>query len=108
MSEYNSNYEIAQAISQRIGTAPIPFDSVYEICLAIYNELGGEPAEFDSVYEILLGILPLAEGAGGKAIETVDELPEASENTDKLFRVKGEDGIYAAKLLSSETITTNK
>ena len=108
MSEYNSNYEIAQAISERIGVEPIPFDSVYDICLAIYNELGGEPARFDSVYEILLGILPLAEGGGGKAIETVDELPEASENTGKFYRVEGEEGIYAAKLLSSETIQTNK
>lgn len=65
MANYDSNYEIAQEISARIGNSPIPFDSVYSICLKIYNELGGEPAEFDSVYSILLGILPLIKGGGG-------------------------------------------
>lgn len=71
MSDYNSNYEIAQAISERIGVEPIPFDSVYSIALQIYNELGGEPSEFDSVYEILLGILPLVEG--GIASKVIDD-----------------------------------
>jgi hypothetical protein len=103
-----TNREIAQEISSRIGNSPVPFDSVYSIALQIYNELGGEETQFDSVYSILLEILPLVEGGGGKAIEEVDELPEASENKDKFYRVEGEDGIYAAKLLSSETITTNK
>jgi len=108
MSEYNLNYEIAQAISQRIGTAPIPFDSVYEICLAIYNELGGEPAEFDSVYEILLGILPLAEGGGGKAIEEVDELPDAAENKEKFFRLSSDDNVYVSALKSRNETKTNR
>ena len=109
MSEYNSNYEIAQAISQRIGVEPIPFDSVYEICLAIYNELGGEPAQFDSVYEILLGILPLAEGGGsGKAIEEVDELPEASENKEKFYRLSSDDNVYVSELKSRTETTTNR
>lgn len=104
-----TNREIAQEISSRIGNSPVPFDSVYSIALQIYNELGGEETQFDSVYSILLEILPLVEGGGGgNAIEEVDELPEASENKDKFYRVEGEDGIYAAKLLSSETITTNK
>lgn len=71
MANYNSNYEIAQEISARIGTSPIPFDSVYSISLNIYNELGGEPAEFDSVYSILLGILPLVEG--GIASKVIDD-----------------------------------
>lgn len=44
-----------------------------------------------------------------KPIEEVSELPNASENTDKLFRLdNGEKDVYAAKLLSSETITTNR
>lgn len=136
MSEYNSNYEIAQAISERIGTAPIPFDSVYEICLAIYNELGGEPAQFDSVYEILLGILPLAEGGSSRLIDdeiistektwssskisseleqvdvdpitNVNELPEASENKNKFFRLSSDDNVYVSELKSRTTTTTNR
>lgn len=71
MANYDSNYAIAQEISARIGTSPIPFDSVYSIALDIYNELGGEPAEFDSVYSILLGILPLVEG--GIASKVIDD-----------------------------------
>ena len=103
-----TNREIAQEISNRIGTAPVPFDSVYSIALQIYHELGGEENQFDSVYSILLEILPLVEG-GIKPIEEVSELPEASENKDKLFRLdNGEKDVYAAKLLSSETITTNR
>lgn len=105
-----TNREIAQEISSRIGNSPVPFDSVYSIALQIYNELGGEQTQFDSVYSILLEILPLVEGGGGKAIEEVDELPEdPAENKDKLFRLdNSEKGVYAAKLLSSETITTNR
>lgn len=103
MSEYNSNYEIAQAINARIGDAPIPFDSVYGICLQIYNELGGDPAEFDSVYEILLGILPLVEGGGSKsAITEVDELPDARENKDSIYRLTSDDKVYMSELMSRE------
>lgn len=103
-----TNREIAQEISNRIGTAPVPFDSVYSIALQIYHELGGEENQFDSVYSILLEILPLVEG-GIKPIEEVNELPEASENKDKLFRLdNGNKDVYAAKLLSSKTITTNR
>ena len=103
-----TNREIAQEISNRIGNSPIPFDSVYSIALQIYNELGGEPAQFDSVYSILLEILPLVEG-GINPIKEVNELPEASENKDKFFRLlNGEKDVYAAKLLSSKTITTNR
>lgn len=56
-----TNIEIAQEISSRIGTAPIPFESVYSVCLAIYQELGGTEEEFDDIYSILLEILPLAQ-----------------------------------------------
>ena len=79
MSNYNSDYEIAEAISERIGSEPIPFDSVYEISLQIYNELGGEPERFDSVYEILLGILPLIEG--GIASKVIDDHSIATDKT---------------------------
>lgn len=64
MANYDSNYEIAQEISARLGNEPIPFDSVYSICLQIYQELGGDEQDFDSVYSILLEILPLVEGGG--------------------------------------------
>ena len=44
-----------------------------------------------------------------KPIEEVSELPNASENKNKLFRLdNGEKDVYAAKLLSSETTTTNR
>ena len=59
MSDYNTNYEIAQQISERIGTSPIPFNSVYSLCLQIYQELGGTQETFDDIYDILLEILPL-------------------------------------------------
>ena len=108
MANYDSNYEIAQAISEKIGVSPIPFDSVYSIALKIYKELGGEESQFNSVYSILLEILPVVEG-GIKPIEEVSELPEASENKNKLFRLdNGNKDVYAAKLLSSKTITTNR
>lgn len=66
-----TNREIAQEISNRIGTAPVPFDSVYSIALKIYNELGGEPTQFDDVYSILLNTLPLVEG--GIASKVIDD-----------------------------------
>lgn len=66
-----TNIEIAQEISNRIGTAPVPFDSVYSIALQIYNELGGEPTQFDNVYSILLSTLPLIEG--GVASKVIDD-----------------------------------
>lgn len=88
MSNYNSNYEIAQAISERIGAEPIPFDSVYEICLQIYNELGGEPEQFDSVYEILLGILPLV--GGGIASKVIDDHSIATDKTWSSSKINSE------------------
>ena len=71
MAKYNSNYEIAQEISARIGDSPIPFESIYSIALEIYNELGGEPTQFDNVYSILLNTLPLVEG--GVASKVIDD-----------------------------------
>ena len=101
MSEYNSNYEIAQAISEKIGTEPIPFDSVYEICLQIYNKLGGEPARFDSVYEILLGILPLADGGGSGTIEDVSVLPDANQYKNKVVRLTTDNNLYQSVEIST-------
>ena len=71
MANYNSNYEIAQEISARLGDSPIPFESIYSIALEIYNELGGEPTQFDNVYSILLNTLPLVEG--GVASKVIDD-----------------------------------
>ena len=71
MAKYNSNIEIAQEISARLGDSPIPFESIYSIALEIYNELGGEPAQFDNVYSILLNTLPLVEG--GIASKVIDD-----------------------------------
>lgn len=71
MANYNSNIEIAQEISNRIGTEPVPFESIYSIALQIYNELGGEPNQFDDVYSILLNTLPLVEG--GIASKVIDD-----------------------------------
>lgn len=71
MTKYNSNYEIAEEISARLGDSPIPFESIYSIALEIYNELGGEPTQFDNVYSILLSTLPLVEG--GIASKVIDD-----------------------------------
>lgn len=102
-----TNREIAQEISNRIGTAPVPFDSVYSIALQIYHELGGEESQFDSVYSILLEILPLVEG-GINPIEEVNELPEASENKEKFYRLSSDDNVYVSELKSRTTINTNR
>lgn len=69
MATYNSNYELAQEISARIGTEPIPFDSVHSLCLEIYRELGGAEEDFDSVYAILLATLPLIDTIADKVID---------------------------------------
>ena len=69
MAKYNSNIEIAQEISARLGDSPVPFESIYSIALQIYNELGGEPTEFDNVYSILLNTLPLVGGIASKVID---------------------------------------
>lgn len=103
MSNYNSNYEIAQAISERIGVEPIPFDSVYEICLEIYNELGGEPEQFDSVYEILLGILPLVEG--GIASKIIDDTVITTNKTWSSNKINTELGAKQGALTAGDNIS---
>ena len=100
---YLSNYEIAQAISEKIGVSPIPFDSVYSIALKIYKELGGEETQFDSVYSILLGILPLSEGGGGGGtIEDVGVLPDASQYKNKVVRLTTDNNLYQSMQISTD------
>lgn len=101
MANYDSNYEIAQAISEKIGVSPIPFDSVYSIALKIYKELGGEEAQFDSVYSILLGILPLAGGGGGGTIEDVNALPDANQYKNKVVRLTTDNNLYQSVEIST-------
>ena len=102
MANYDSNYEIAQAISEKIGVSPIPFDSVYSIALKIYKELGGEETQFDSVYSILLGILPLAVGGGGGGtIEEVNALPDASQYKNKVVRLTTDNNLYQSVEIST-------
>lgn len=101
MANYLSNYEIAQAISEKIGVSPIPFDSVYSIALKIYKELGGEETQFDSVYSILLGILPLAEGGGGGTIEVVNSLPDANQYKNKVVRLTTDNNLYQSVEVST-------
>lgn len=101
MANYLSNYEIAQAISEKIGVSPIPFDSVYSIALKIYKKLGGEEAQFDSVYSILLGILPLAEGGGGGTIEDVSALPDANQYKNKVVRLTTDNNLYQSVEVST-------
>ena len=102
MANYNSNYEIAQEISARIGTSPIPFDSVYSIALEIYNELGGEPAEFDSVYSILLGILPLVEG--GIASKVIDDNIITTVKTWSSSKINSELSVKQDTLTAGQNI----
>lgn len=102
MANYLSNYEIAQAISEKIGVSPIPFDSVYSIALKIYKELGGKETQFDSVYSILLGILPLAEGGGGGGtIEDVVSLPDANQYKNKVVRLTTDNNLYQSVEVST-------
>ena len=101
MANYDSNYEIAQAISEKIGVSPIPFDRVYSIALKIYQELGGEESQFDSVYSILLGILPLAEGGSGGTIEDVSVLPDANQYKNKVVRLTTDNNLYQSVEVST-------
>ena len=101
MANYNSNYEIAQAISEKIGVSPIPFDSVYSIALKIYQGLGGEETQFDSVYSILLGILPLAGGGGSGTIENVNVLPDANQYKNKVVRLTTDNNLYQSVEIST-------
>lgn len=86
MNNNNSNYEMAQAISNAIGNTPIPYESVYSICLDIYRELGGNISEFDSIYSILLEILPLTKQGIGYVFES------SSGSFAHIYRQDVEDG----------------
>lgn len=65
MANNSTNYEIAQEISARLGTEPIPPESIHDMAFEIYQELGGEEESFDDVYSILTETLPLARSSGG-------------------------------------------
>lgn len=87
MAHYNSNIELAQEISARIGSSPIPFESVHDICMEIYQDLGGDIEEFDDVYSILLEILPLAE-QGGRGV--IDDTVISTEKTWSSNKINSE------------------
>lgn len=74
------------------------YDSTYSIHLGILNALGGDATiKYDSTYSVDLAILELVSGGsiGGKSIEIVDELPEASEETlQQIYRVEGDKALY--------------
>lgn len=81
MSTYNTNYEIAQAINQRIGTAPVPFEDLRNLSFQIYQELGGENSieNFDDIYQLLLTTRSLAREGGAGLID------DTSVRTDKTW-----------------------
>ena len=104
MSEFNSNYEIAPAVSEGIGASPVPFDSVYSITSEIYNKLGGEPAEFDSVYSILLAILPLV--GGGTSSNVIDDNVTTTVKTWSSSKISSLlDESQQGKLTAGDNIT---
>lgn len=102
MAKYNSNYEIAQEISARIGDSPIPFESIYSIALEIYNELGGEPTQFDNVYSILLNTLPLVEG--GVASKVIDDNVITTVKTWSSSKINSELSVKQNTLTAGEGI----
>ena len=97
MSNYNSNYEIAQAISERIGEEPIPFDSVYSLCFQIYQELGGTKETFDDIYEILLDILPLT--------NLIDDSTTSNNKTWSSDKINSELSIKQDTLIAGDNVT---
>ena len=102
MANYNSNYEIAQEISARIGDSPIPFESIYSTALEIYNELGGEPTQFDDVYSILLNTLPLIEG--GIASKVIDDNVITTVKTWSSSKINSELSVKQNTLTAGEGI----
>ena len=97
MSNYNSNYEIAQAISERIGTEPIPFDSVYSLCFQIYQELGGTKETFDDIYKILLDILPLT--------NLIDDSTTSNNKTWSSDKINSELSSKQDTLIAGDNVT---
>ena len=102
MAKYNSNIEIAQEISARLGDSPIPFESIYSIALEIYNELGGEPTQFDNVYSILLNTLPLVEG--GIASKVIDDNVITTVKTWSSTKINSELSVKQDTLTAGEGI----
>ena len=97
MSNYNSNYEIAQAISERIGTSPIPFNSVYSLCFQIYQELGGTKETFDDIYKILLDILPLT--------NLIDDSTTSNNKTWSSEKINSELSSKQDTLIAGDNVT---
>ena len=97
MSNYNSNYEIAQAISERIGAEPIPFDSVYSLCFQIYQELGGTKETFDDIYKILLDILPLT--------NLIDDSTTSNNKTWSSDKINSELSSKQDTLIAGDNVT---
>jgi hypothetical protein len=71
------------------------YDSDYQVRLATLEALGGDTTkQYDSVYEIDLEILRLTEQGSGADIQTVDVLPDAETNKDKIVRLSTDNQIY--------------
>ena len=72
-------------------------DSDYAVRLAILGALGGDTTKsYDSVYEVDLAILAATQSGSGVDLETVDVLPNAAENKDKILRLSTDNQIYFA------------
>ena len=97
MSNYLSNYEIAQAISERIGEEPIPFESVYSLCFQIYQELGGTKETFDDIYKILLDILPLT--------NLIDDSTTSNNKTWSSDKINSELSSKQDTLIAGDNVT---
>ena len=100
MADFNSNYEIAQEISARLGTEPIPFESIYSLSMNIYRELGGSEEDFDDVYSILLEILPLAEELG----HIIDDTSIRTDKTWSSNKINSELSSKQGALTAGENI----
>lgn len=100
MANFNSNYEIAQEISARLGTEPIPFESIYSLSMNIYRELGGSEENFDDVYYILLEILPLAEEFG----HIIDDTSVRTDKTWSSNKINSELSSKQDTLIAGENI----
>lgn len=118
-----TNQEIATLISERIGDAPIPFDSVRALAIQIYEQLGGteDDENFEDIYEILLAIIPIAHPGGGAIIDDnnvstgttwssnkiVSELGNyATTNDISSFLVPNDVSIYATIENVNASLTT--
>lgn len=99
MSTYNTNYEIAQAINQRIGTAPVPFEDLRNISFQIYQELGGGNSieDFDDIYQLLLTTRSLAREGGVGLIDDTSVRTDKTWSSDKInTELSGKQGTLTA------------